>query len=81
MKLKKTIAHMQNHQHPGWKNQNTGQHKPDLAIVSKMFMSGSKTQNSSEEKHKRPINDSYKLYVYAVRLTALLCLSLSTYSP
>lgn len=48
MKLKKPIAHMQKHQHPGWKNQNTGRHKPDLGIICKMFMSGSKTQNSSD---------------------------------
>lgn len=48
MKLKKCIAHKQKHQHPGWKNQKTGKHKPDLAIVCKMSISGSKPQNSSD---------------------------------
>lgn len=49
----------QKHQHPGWENQNTGKHKPDLAMICKVLSPVAKPRihqiatGSCEEKHKR----------------------------
>lgn len=38
----------QKQHHLGWKNQSTGKHKPDLAMICKKSIAGSEPQNSSD---------------------------------